>query len=157
MEPGPIPTLTASAPASTKYFAASAEAILPTTTSSFGNFALTSLSFNTTPLVCPCAVSITIASTPASTNFSTRATVSSVTPTAAATLSLPRLSLHEIGCSFTLIISLYVISPINLLSESMTGSFSIRFSCKITSALLKEIDSNVVIKFSEVITSTIGL
>ncbi len=34
IEPGPIPTLTASAPASTRYLAASAVAILPTTTSS---------------------------------------------------------------------------------------------------------------------------
>ena len=38
IEPGPIPTLTPSAPASTKNLAASAVAIFPTITSIFGNF-----------------------------------------------------------------------------------------------------------------------
>ena len=51
IEPGPIPTFTASAPASTKYFAASGEAILPTTTSKSGNLDLTSFNLVTTPLV----------------------------------------------------------------------------------------------------------
>ena len=51
IEPGPIPTFTASAPASTKYFAASGEAILPTTTSKFGNLDFTSFNFVTTPFV----------------------------------------------------------------------------------------------------------
>src|SRR5690606_24512066 len=36
IDPGPIPTLIASAPASTKYFAASGVAIFPTTTSKSG-------------------------------------------------------------------------------------------------------------------------
>ena len=65
--PGPIPTFTPSAPASTKNLAASPVAIFPTTTSISGYFAF--ISFNTpiTPLECPCAVSITMASTPAST------------------------------------------------------------------------------------------
>ena len=106
IDPGPIPTLTASAPASTKYFAASAVAIFPTITSSFGYFCLTSFYFVTTPSVCPCAVSITTASTPASYKDSTRCIVSFVTPTAAATLNLPNESLQELGYCLTLIISL---------------------------------------------------
>ena len=53
IEPGPIPTLTASAPFSTKYNAASGVAMFPTTTSNSGNFALTSFKTLTTPLVCP--------------------------------------------------------------------------------------------------------
>jgi hypothetical protein len=53
MEPGPIPTFTASAPASTKYFAASPVAILPTTISNSGNFFFIAFKIITTPLVCP--------------------------------------------------------------------------------------------------------
>ena len=53
IDPGPIPTLTASAPASTKYFAASPVAIFPTITSKSGNFAFTFFNTSTTPLVCP--------------------------------------------------------------------------------------------------------
>ena len=51
IDPGPIPTLTASAPRSTKYFAAAPVAILPTTTSRSGNEALTSFKTEATPLV----------------------------------------------------------------------------------------------------------
>ena len=106
MEPGPIPTFTPSAPASTKNLAASPVAIFPTTTSISGYFAF--ISFNTpiTPLECPCAVSITIASTPASTNASTRVIESAVTPTPAATRSRPNLSLQANGLSLAFVISL---------------------------------------------------
>jgi hypothetical protein len=40
IDPGPMPTFTASAPALTKYLAASAVAILPTMISKFGKFFL---------------------------------------------------------------------------------------------------------------------
>ena len=53
MEPGPIPTFTASAPALARYFAASAVAMLPTMTGSFGKLFLTFFSTSTTPLVWP--------------------------------------------------------------------------------------------------------
>src|SRR5690606_10947158 len=86
IEPGPIPTFTASAPASTKYNAASAVAMFPTTTSISGNDAFTSFNVFTTPFVCPCAVSIINASTPAATKALARSTASAVTPKAAATL-----------------------------------------------------------------------
>ena len=51
IDPGPIPTFTASAPASTKYFAASAVAIFPTTTSRFGNSDFIFFNTETTPFV----------------------------------------------------------------------------------------------------------
>ena len=53
IDPGPIPTLMPSAPASTKYLAASAVAILPTMTSRSGNRFLIVFSMVTTPFVCP--------------------------------------------------------------------------------------------------------
>ena len=51
IDPGPIPTFTASAPASTKYFPASAVAIFPTTTSRLGKLDLIFFNTSTTPLV----------------------------------------------------------------------------------------------------------
>ena len=89
IEPGPIPTLTASAPASAKYLAASAVAIFQTTTSRSGNFDLIDFKTATTPLVCPWAVSIITASTPAFTKAAVRSTASWVTPIAAATRKRP--------------------------------------------------------------------
>ena len=70
IDPGPIPTLTPSAPALTRYFAASGVAMLPTTTSRVGNRFFTCFKTSTTPLVCPWAVSIITASTCASTKAS---------------------------------------------------------------------------------------
>src|SRR6056300_449524 len=49
IDPGPMPTLTASAPAATKNLAASPVAILPTITSKSGKDAFTALSTLTTP------------------------------------------------------------------------------------------------------------
>ena len=92
-----MPTFKPSAPASTKYFAASAVAIFPTTTSKSGYFDLIDFSVSTTPLVCPCAVSTITASTPAFTSASTRSITSRVTPTPAATLKRPNLSLLAFG------------------------------------------------------------
>ena len=60
IDPGPMPTFTASAPALTKYLAASAVAILPTMISKFGKFFLIFFNTTTTPLVWPWAVSIII-------------------------------------------------------------------------------------------------
>src|SRR5690606_40253419 len=104
IEPGPIPTFTASAPASAKYKAASAVAILPTTTSISGKLFLTSFKTVTTPLVCPWAVSIINASTPALTNAPARSTASAVTPKAAATRNRPYLSLLASGFNVNLVI-----------------------------------------------------
>src|SRR5512136_2778709 len=66
IEPGPMPTLTASAPASTSAIAASAVTMLPATTCWFGHLALMRLTVSITPRLWPCAVSTTMTSTPLS-------------------------------------------------------------------------------------------
>ena len=76
---------------------------------------------------------------------------------AAATLNLPYLSLLAIGFNLSFVISLKVIKPTNLFALVTTGSFSILFSCKITSASSKEVPTPTVIKLSFVITSVITL
>ena len=77
--------------------AASGVAIFPTTTSSFGNLAFTSFKTFTTLCVCPCAVSIIMASTPALNKAVALSMASGVTPIAAATRNRPKLSLLAIG------------------------------------------------------------
>ena len=87
IEPGPMPTLTASAPASTKALAASAVAMLPQTTPMDGNAALTFFSVSSTPRLWP-GVSMMTASTPADERLGS---VDGVVchPTAAATRVVP--------------------------------------------------------------------
>ena len=68
---------------------------------------------------------------------------------AAATLSLPNLSLHALGRNLFLIISLNVIKPRSLLLESTTGNFSILLDLSIFSALSKSFIS-VVTRFVDV-------
>ena len=97
IEPGPMPTLTPSAPASTKALAASAVAMLPPITSMFGKCFFTQVTRSNTPCEWPCAVSTTITSTPAFASASTRASVSAPTPTAAPTRKRPCLSLQAFG------------------------------------------------------------
>ena len=109
-------------------------AILPTTTSNAGKAFFTAFKTVTTPLVCPCAVSIITASTPALTRAVALSTASVVTPRAAATRNLPKLSLLAIGFCVTFVMSLKVINPRNLYSSSTIKSFSILFCCKIDSA-----------------------
>ena len=157
IEPGPMPTFTASAPCSTSSLAASPVATLPTTMSTLGNARLASTSFSTTYFECPCAVSITIASAPASTRAFMRSKVSAVTPTPAATRNRPFSSLQAIGLSLALVISLYVISPTMRLLASTTGNFSILFSCRIFAAAAKSVCWCVTTRFSLVITSSIFL
>ncbi len=97
IDPGPIPTLTPSAPASANAFAAAPVATFPTITCNSGNAAFTSFNLSITPFECPCAVSIVTTSTPAATNAVTRSKVSGVTPTAAPTNNLPCESLAAFG------------------------------------------------------------
>ena len=97
IEPGPIPTFTPSTPAFAKNLAASAVATFPATTSKSGNVFLTSFIIFRTDFVWACAVSITIASTPALYNILHLSRFSPPTPIAAATLNLPNSSLFEDG------------------------------------------------------------
>ena len=97
MEPGPMPTFTASAPASIRAAAASPVAMLPARTCMDGYLRFTAATVSSTFRLCPCAVSTTSRSTPAATSSSARSIVSAPTPTAAATRSRPSRSLQARG------------------------------------------------------------
>jgi hypothetical protein len=73
-------------------------------------------------LLCPCAVSTTTTSTPASISAATRS--KSFTPVAAPTRSRPRLSLQALGNWWSLSMSRIVISPTSRPSLSTSSSFS---------------------------------
>ena len=68
IDPGPTPTLIASAPAATRFLAPVPVATFPATTSIFGKSFFSNLTASTTPLESPCALSSTKTSTPASTS-----------------------------------------------------------------------------------------
>ena len=85
MDPGPIPTLTISAPTSASALAASPVAIFPPQIFTCLNLFFNSLIVIITFFECPCAVSITIRSTFDSNNFSTLS--KSFTPHAAPTIN----------------------------------------------------------------------
>ena len=97
IEPGPIPTFTASIPRSTKAFAASVVAIFPAMSCASGKVSLNSAAVSSTPSEWPCAESITTASTPALNRAAARSIASAPTPTAPATLRRPRWSLLASG------------------------------------------------------------
>ena len=73
MEPGPMPTFTASAPALASATAPSAVATLPAMICALGKVLRMSATASSTPRECPCAVSTTITSQPAASSASTRA------------------------------------------------------------------------------------
>ncbi len=83
IEPGPTPTLTASAPWSARAFAPSPVATLPPITCTCGKFLLIQRTRSSTPCEWPCEVSTTSTSTPPPTSASTRSSVSPPVPTAA--------------------------------------------------------------------------
>ncbi len=128
MDPGPIPTFTASAPASMSISAAAPVAMLPAIiwapSAACSRISLTVLM---TPWEWPWAVSTTTASAPASYSARARATPLSPVPVAAATLSLPCESLHDFGLSRLCWMSRTVIMPAQPPSSSTTISFSMRF------------------------------
>ena len=73
IEPGPMPTLMESAPASISALAPSAVAILPATTCTAFDMRLMRVTVSSTRREWPCAVSTTTRSTPASIRLSLRA------------------------------------------------------------------------------------
>ena len=151
IEPGPMPTLIASAPASAKAFAPAAVATLPAITCMPLNVFLMAFKESITGFVCPCALSRQIMSTPARCNAATRSSVSFVIPTPAPTSSLPKESFTAFGLLFNFKISPKVTSPINLPALFTTGNFSILFFLKMSSAFLRSVPSGAVIRFSLVI------
>ncbi len=89
MAPGPTPTLTMSAPASTSARVPSAETTLPATIGTAGESARTARSASSIRSWWPWAVSTTRQSTPASSRAAALAATSPLTPTAAATRRPP--------------------------------------------------------------------
>ena len=114
IEPGPIPTFTASTPASIRSWVASAVATFPAIKSRSGYFSLIFLIAFSTFLEWPWAVSKVITSTFAFTKASTLSIISFVIPTAAPTTNLLFLSLADLGYCFDFSISFIVISPFSL-------------------------------------------
>ena len=111
IEPGPMPTLTASAPASISALVPSAVATLPAITCTWFDCFLMRVTASSTRLEWPCAVSTTTRSTPASISRSARWKPSSPTLVAAATRRRPCSSLQALGyfCAFSM--SLTVMRP----------------------------------------------
>ncbi len=114
MEPGPMPTLTADAPAAMSASVASAVATFPAMMSNRGYFFVSFRTVVTTMSECPWAVSTAMRSTPALTRASARSMVSPPTPTAAATRNLPIGSLLAFGYFIAFSMSLMVIRPFRL-------------------------------------------
>ena len=124
IDPGPIPTFTASTPASIKSFVASPVATFPAINWRFGYFSFIFLIAVITPFEWPWAVSTVTTSTFAFSKASILSIMSWVIPTAAPTNNLSCSSLAEFGYCLDFSISLIVIRPFNLKSSSTIGSFS---------------------------------
>ena len=90
--PGPTPTLTMSAPADTRSATPAAVTTLPATTGTAGFSPRTACSAQIIFSWCPCAVSTTSTSAPASTSSLALAATSPLTPMAAPTRSRPEAS-----------------------------------------------------------------
>lgn len=90
--PGPTPTLTTSAPASTRSRTPSAVTTFPATTGTCGDTERTARSAAIIFSWWPCAVSTTSVSTPLSSSAEALAATSPLTPTAAATRNRPSAS-----------------------------------------------------------------
>ncbi len=154
MEPGPIPTFTTFAPHFASSMTASGVQTLPAQIVSFGYFLRTVLTMFRTPIWCPCAVSITIISTPASTRALMRSSVFAEVLTAAATRSCPFLSRLAFGLLSRFRMSVIVTRPLSAPVASTSGSFSTRCSFKISFAFARPIFGEAVTGFF-VITSRI--
>src|SRR3954467_8010967 len=97
MLPGPMPTFTASTPASQSAAAPSPVATLPATSSMSLKLLRSARTASMTDLECPCAVSTQMTSQPARRSACTRSSRSGPTPTAAPTSRRPCSSLAALG------------------------------------------------------------
>jgi len=156
MEPGPIPTLTASTPRSMRARHPSAVATLPAISCMSGYRSRTARMVLRTSSECPCDVSIQMASAWASTRASNRAKASAPVPTAAAARNRPKSSLHALGNSIFFIMSLMVMRPRSLKSSSTTRSFSILCTLNCSMASSSVVPTGTVTRFSEVMSSVMG-
>src|SRR3954468_24238429 len=153
MLPGPIPTLTASTPASQSAAAPSPVATLPATSSMSLKFLRSERTASTTPFAWPCAVSTQMMSQPARKSACTRSSRSGPTPTAAPTRRRPCSSLAAFGNWRVFSMSLMVMRPLSSYFSSTTRSFSILFTWSSSFAASCEMPSRQVMS-SRVITSS---
>ena len=157
IDPGPIPILTQSAPASIRSLVPSPVATLPAMICISGNSLRIILTQLSTFLLCPCAESSTIQSTCFSARAATRSSTFAVIPTAAPQRRRPCASFAASGYLICFSISLMVISPVKLPSSSTSGSFSLREADRIFFASSRVIPCFAVISPREVIDSSIFL
>ena len=148
IDPGPIPTFTASHPACTSACAPSAVATLPPMTCMSGQRCLMERTRLTTPWEWPCAVSTTITSTPAPTSASTRSSVPCPVLTAAPTRSCACASLHASGYACAFWMSFTVTSPRSSKPPFTTSTFSIRCACRSRRISSRGAPSRTVTSFS---------
>jgi len=97
MEPGPIPTLTASTPASTSFWAPPGRAVFPPINSTDGKLRFISRMGSKTALELPWAESIEMMSAPALISASVLSSVFLAMPMEAPTLNRPSSSLQASG------------------------------------------------------------
>ena len=155
IEPGPMPTLTASAPASIMACAPSRVAMLPPmicTSRKAGSFFRRRI-MSSARRAWPFAVSTTSASTPASIRAEARCQASPRKPTPAATRRRPWPSLVASGYCSVLTKSLTVIRPASLPFSSISGSFSTLCWASRRWASSLEMFAGPVTRFSRVMTS----
>ena len=154
IEPGPMPTLMASAPASISACAPSAVAILPATTCTALEARLMRVTASSTCREWPCAVSTTI-EVDAGLEQALGARRSRLSPTvvAAATRSRPCSSLQAFGLVTAFSMSFTVIRPTQRYCASTTRSFSMRCWCSSRLASSWPTPSRTVTSLSLVISS----
>ena len=137
IEPAPMPTFTASTPASISASVPDAVATLPATMSVSGNSRRTRCTMSSTFWEWPCAVSITSTSTPAWTSAVARSMASRATPMAAPHRSRPSESFDALGYLIAFWMSLTVIRPLRRKSRSTTSSFSTLCWCRMLASLVE--------------------
>src|SRR6202453_3345785 len=131
--PGPTPTLTMSAPADTRSATPAAVTTLPATTGTAGSRARTACSAQIIFSWCPCAVSTTSTSAPASSSSLARVATSPLTPSATPTRSRPAESTageYRVARSAPV----RVMMPTQRPSGSSTGASRCRPSCSSANA-----------------------
>ena len=156
IEPGPMPTLTQSAPALMRASVPSAVATLPAMRPTSGKCSFTSATQRMMLALWPWAESRTRASTPAETSAPARSSMSFVTPIAAAQSRRPWESFAELGYFTTFSMSFMVMRPLSRKSASTMGSFSILWRRSISFASSSVVPSRPVTRPSLVMTSRIG-
>ena len=156
MEPDPMPTFTASTPASASARTPPAVATLPAMRSTDGKAWRSRTAVSMTFCECPWALSRTRTSTLAATRASARSRASAAVPTAAPTRRRPSESLHAPGYLIAFWMSLTVIRPRRLNCPSTTSSFSTRCWWRMSFAWVRVVPTGTVIRLSRVITSAMG-